>query len=176
MTLDVFIEHPVPWTEDGRGLPIGNLTSQHFANFYLSGLDHFIKECLKIGGYLRYMDDLILFSNEKKILWDAAIRIEAYLRDNLNLDIKKDALLLAPVFQGMPFLGFRIFPGVIRVSRQGWRRFRRKVQHREDSILCGDMDEDQWSRSMASLVGHMKHAHTRNLRAAFFIGKGQKGG
>jgi len=166
--IDVFIDHPVPWTEPGKGIPIGNLTSQHFANFYLSDLDHFIKECLRIKGYARYMDDLVLFDNEKNTLWDAAASIEDYLREQLLLKIKKGSLLLAPVMQGLPFLGYRVFPGVIRISRQGWRRFRRKVRHRNLGFINGLMDEEQWQRSMSSLVGHLQQADTRNLRAAYF--------
>ncbi|MFH1491493.1 MAG: RNA-directed DNA polymerase [Pseudomonadota bacterium] len=166
--LDVFIDCPVPWTENGKGIPIGNLTSQNFANFYLSGLDHFIKEYLRVEGYVRYMDDLVLFADEKETLWDAAERIEGYLGDELRLQIKPGALLLAPVSQGLPFLGLRIFPGVIRISRQGWRRFRRKVGQRDSELISGHLDRDAWARSMASLVGHMQQANTRNLRASFF--------
>jgi len=166
--LDIFIDHPVPWTKIGKGIPIGNLTSQHFANFYLSGLDHFIKEYLRMGGYLRYMDDLVLFSDEKDTLWDAKARIESYLLEELNLRIKKKAMLLAPVFQGLSLLGFRIFPGVIRIDHRGWRRFRRKVRQREDEYMRGEIDNETWSRSMAGLVGYMQQADTRNLRALFF--------
>lgn len=117
--LDVFIGHPVPWTAPGKGIPIGNLTSQHFANFYLTGLDNFIKNCLRIKGYVRYMDDLVLFADEKETLWDAATTIEAYLDKKLHLNIKSGSLLLAPVSQGLAFLGFRIFAGVTRISRHG---------------------------------------------------------
>lgn len=172
--LDVFIDHPVPWTAPGKGIPIGNLTSQHFANFYLTGLDHFIKNCLRIEGHVRYMDDLVLFADEKETLWDAVANIEAYLDKKLNQNIKRGSLLLAPVSQGLAFLGFRIFPGVTRISRQGWRRFRRKVIKRNAQFVRGEFDHEAWHRSMASLVGHMQHADTRNLRASFFKGQGQK--
>jgi len=165
---DVFIDHPVPWTKTGKGIPIGNLTSQHFANFYLSGLDHFIKEYLRIEGYIRYMDDLVLFADEKETLWDAADRIERYLSEKLLLSVKKGSLFLAPVRQGLPFLGFRVFPGIIRISRKGWRRFRRKVQLCDSRLNKGTIDNDKWTRSMASLVGHLKQPDTRNLRASFF--------
>ena len=165
--LDVFIDHPVPWTEAGKGIPIGNLTSQHFANFYLSGLDHYIKEYLRIDGYLRYMDDLVLFADEKDTLWDAYHRVERYLKENLRLSIKAGELLLAPVSQGLPFLGFRIFPGVIRINRKGWRRFRRKVMMRNGQLLKCEIEYEGWHRSVASLVGHMQQANTRNLRASF---------
>ncbi len=69
----------MPWTTPGKGIPIGNLTSQHFANFYLTGLDHFIKNYLRIEGYVRYMDDLVLLADEKETLWGAAANIDAYL-------------------------------------------------------------------------------------------------
>mgnify|MGYP003835745527 FL=1 len=172
---DIFIDHPVPWTRPGKGIPIGNLTSQHFANFYLFGLDHFIKQVLRIKPCIRYMDDLVLFADEKKLLWDAAARIEEYLNDRLELKIKGGSVLLAPVLQGLPFLGVRIFPGVIRASRQGWRRFRRKALRNDRWLATGKMDEDAWGRSMASLVGHLKQADSRNLRASFFKARGGRG-
>ncbi|MBW2431202.1 MAG: group II intron reverse transcriptase domain-containing protein [Deltaproteobacteria bacterium] len=165
--LDVFIDHPVPWTEAGKGIPIGNLTSQHFANFYLSGLDHYIKEYLRIEGYLRYMDDLVLFADEKETLWDAAAGIEGYLEKKLRLKTRSGDVILAPVTQGLPFLGFQIFPGVIRISRKGWRRFRRKMITRNGQYFRGDIDHKDWHRSVASLIGNMQQADTRNLRAPF---------
>ncbi len=166
--IDKIIDHSVPWTKPGKGIPIGNLTSQHFANFYLSGLDHFIKEHFRIEGYLRYMDDMVLFADEKDTLWNAANKIESYLMKKLKLTIKKGSLTLAPVDQGLSFLGFRTFPGVIRASRKGWRRFRRKTIHREKEYLNGEIDYEKFIRSVASLTGYMKQADTRNLRASFF--------
>jgi RNA-directed DNA polymerase len=166
--IDKIVDHSVPWAEPGKGIPIGNLTSQHFANFYLSGLDHFIKEYLRIEGYLRYMDDMVLFADEKETLWDAAGKVESYLMEKLGLTIKKGSLILAPVEQGLSFLGFRIFPGVIRASRKGWRRFRRKTIRRERDYLSGKIDYEAFVRSAASLTGYMKQADTRNLRASFF--------
>ena len=168
--LDIFIDHPVPWTRPGKGIPIGNLTSQHFANFHLSGLDHFIKESLRIEGYVRYMDDMVLWADEKPTLWDAAERIGLYLRERLGLEVKSGSLVVAPVEQGLPFLGFRTFPGVIRIARPGWSRFRRKVQARESALAAGTIDEATWTRSMSSLVGFMRQADTHTLRASFLTG------
>lgn len=166
--MDIFIDHPVPWTETGRGIPIGNLTSQHFANYYLSPLDHFIKESLCIKGYIRYMDDLLLFSNDKTRLWDSADMVHRFLWDKLNSQLKEDATLLAPVSQGVPFLGLRVFPGVGRLSRKGWRRFRKKIMAQEGRLRRGELDAEGFVRSAASMVGHIRHANTRNLRASFF--------
>lgn len=173
--LDIFIDHPVPWTVPGKGIPIGNLTSQHFANFYLSGLDHYIKEQVRIEGYVRYMDDCVLFADEKDTLWDANDRIESCLERELHLKIKEDALVLAPVSQGLSFLGFRIFPGVMRIQRRGWRRFRRKVQRRNEWLVNGAIGDEEWHNSMQSLVGHLRIAATRNLRNVFFKARGKRG-
>ncbi len=134
----------------------------------MSGLDHYIKEYLRIDGYVRYMDDMVLFADEKDTLWDACKRIERYLKENLRLRIKAGGLLLAPVSQGLPFLGFRIFPGVIRINRKGWRRFRSKVIKRDGQLVNSEIDYEGWNRSVASLVGCIQQADTRNLRAAFF--------
>jgi RNA-directed DNA polymerase len=166
--LDVFIDHPVPWTEPGKGIPIGNLTSQHFANFYLSPLDHFIKEILHIKAYARYMDDLLFFSNDKDDLWNVKRKVEYFLNSELSLRLKDGFVLLAPTTQGLPFLGLRLFPGVIRLSRKGWRRFRRKMIIRENLLAEGKLDPDRFVRSVSSMVGHIGHANTRNLRASFF--------
>jgi RNA-directed DNA polymerase len=171
--VDVIVDHQVPWTRPGKGLPIGNLTSQHFANYYLNGLDHCIKEHFRIPGYLRYMDDMVLFADEKETLWDAAGRVDRFLSGKLRLRTKPESVILAPVRQGLSFLGFRIFPGVIRIQRKGWRRFRRRIECRTHDLRTGTIDEDQWSRTMASLVDHLGHAATRNLRASYFKGQGQ---
>ncbi|GAX60889.1 RNA-directed DNA polymerase [Candidatus Scalindua japonica] len=172
--IDTFIDHPVPWTEPGRGIPIGNLTSQHFANFYLSGLDHYVKEQLQIEGYIRYMDDSVLFADEKYTLWDAKNRIESYLSSELGLKLKGNSVIVAPGSQGLSFLGFRIFPGIIRIQRQGWRRFRRKVQRRNEDLANDMLDIEEWTDSMQSMTGHLRNAATRNLRDAFFKGCGRK--
>jgi retron-type reverse transcriptase len=166
--LDAFIDHPVPWTEPGKGIPIGNLTSQYFANFHLSGLDHFIKEYLRIEGYVRYMDDLVLFADEKDTLRQALTQIEAYLEKKLCLKLKQEGTLVAPVSQGLTFVGFRVFPGVTRMARRGWRRFRRKVLAVDGGLAMDAIDDETWRRSTASLVGHLRQAQTRNLRAPFF--------
>jgi hypothetical protein len=115
------------------------------------------------------MDDMVLLADEKETLWDAADRIKQYLKETLRLQIKAGGgMLFAPVSQGLPFLGFRIFPGVIRTNRKGWRRFRRKVIKRDGQLVNSEIDYEGWHRSVASLVGHMQQADTRNLRARFF--------
>lgn len=172
--IDLFIDNPVPWTDDRKGIPIGNLTSQHFANFYLSGLDHFIKEYLNIGGYIRYMDDFVLFADEKSTLWDAAKRIDGYIKSKLKLQFKSEAVLLSPVCNGLRFLGFMIFPNVVRLIHPNVNRFKRKVKMCNDKMLNGSIEYEEWSRIMACLIGFVKHANTLNLRKDVFKGQRYK--
>jgi retron-type reverse transcriptase len=169
--LGAIIDQQVPWTEAGKGIPIGNLTSQHFANLYLDPLDHFVKETLRVKGCVRYMDDVVLFADEKGFLWDALAQVERFLRERLLLSVKEGSSVLAPAGEGLSFLGLRIFPGVVRIQRRGWRRFRRKAIERERTFAAGEIDEETFVRSMASLTGHLRHAATRNLRASFFVGR-----
>ena len=165
---DIIIDHQVPWTEEGRGIPIGNLTSQHFANLYLDQVDHFIKDVLGIKGYVRYMDDMVLFGNEKSELWDAFGEIDRFLYESLRLSVKTQSVILYPNFEGISFLGFRVFPGVLRIDRRGWKRFRYKFIKKHRAFEKGLIDYITLIRSSSALVGHVSFADSRNLRSMFF--------
>ncbi len=162
--LNRIIEHAPPAAELGRGLPIGNLTSQHFANLYLGELDHYLKDRLRIKGFLRYMDDVLLFADDKPALhlWLADIR--RFLQENLQLALKEKATLLAPITEGVPFLGFRIYPKVIRLNPRSLRRFRRRVRGREKAYRAGRLSMEDLATSSASLFAHVAHADTWHLR------------
>ncbi len=164
--LERIIDHAPPDTEPGKGLPIGNLTSQHFANQYLGELDHHLKERRRIKGYLRYMDDLLLFGHDKPALhlWLADLR--RFLRENLRLELKESATQLAPVTEGIPFLGFRIYPGVIRLNPRNLRRFRRQVRGLERAYRSGRLSMEDLCQSNAGLFAHVAHADTLHLRRA----------
>lgn len=120
-----FVDHGAPGSPEGKGQPIGNLTSQHFANFYLTPADHRILGLSGIQGYCRYMDDMILFANEKETAWEWTRVLKPYFDDVLKLQLKKAVTLVAPIREGIPFLGFRIWPHLIRMDGQRVRRFRR---------------------------------------------------
>ncbi len=99
-------------------MPIGNLTSQYCANLYLGVLDHFVKERLRLKGYVRYMDDFLVLTDDKPLLHTTLATIRAFLRDTLLLDLKDEVVRVAPVTQGVSFVGFHIFPGLVRVERR----------------------------------------------------------
>jgi len=166
--LDRIIEKPVPESAPGKGMPIGNLTSQHFANFYVSGFDHFLKEQLRVKGYVRYMDDFLIFSNDKEELRAAVAAARTYLQEKLFLELKDERLWLAPVSLGFEFLGFRVFPNLLRVDRRKWQRFKRKVRAIEAAYLAGEISEDEMAIRLTSMVSHVAHADTLMARRKLF--------
>lgn len=151
-----------------KGIPIGSLTSQHFANFYLDKLDHYIKESLGVSGYLRYMDDFILFGNQKEELHVFKSKISRFLEEELHLQLKEKACLLAPCMSGVPFLGFRLFPGLIRLKQENKRRSLRKLKKRNREYGKGKIDEAKYARSLMSITEHLKTANSYHLRRDVF--------
>jgi retron-type reverse transcriptase len=162
---DRIIEHGAPGSSAGRGLPIGNLTSQHFANLYLGPLDHFVKERLGVRGYVRYMDDMLLFADDRASLRRWRREIERFAAGELRLDIKTEATVLAPVLGGVPFLGMRLWPGVARLGAGGRNRLARRLRVLQRQLAECEIEEETAVRSAASLVGWAAGADTARLRA-----------
>ncbi len=150
-----------------RGLPIGNLTSQFFANIYLNGFDHFIKEHLKAAKYVRYVDDFALFSDDWEFLAEARVAIENYLAQ-LRLKIHPVKSQLFETRHGANFLGFRILPDRIRVRTENLRRARRRLRRMQRDYAQGKMREQEVSQSIQSWVAHLEHGDTWKLRQQIF--------
>jgi len=160
------IANPEPGLPPGKGLPIGNLTSQFFANVYLDKVDHFAREECRVPGYVRYMDDIVLFGPDKNGLWEHLECIRNVLEQQLLLTIKPGSVVLATRLQGLPFLGFRVFPGTIRVLRPNWRRFQRNLLVRLDAFRTGSLSQTELENSVRSIYGYLDIGNTRNLRIA----------
>jgi len=154
--IEVIVRHPVPGLPDGRGLPIGNLTSQWFANFYLSGLDHYAKEGLGAPGYVRYMDDIVLFAGGKAEIWRLHNGVCGWIAEERLLEVKGERTVVAPVTEGLAFLGLRIFPGGWRFQRARLLRTRRKFRLRERQWLAGEIDGTQLARCAAAAEGGVR--------------------
>ncbi|MBU1896166.1 reverse transcriptase/maturase family protein [Myxococcota bacterium] len=159
---DRFIFMGAPGSQPGEGLPIGNLTSQHFANLYLTPLDRFIKQGLQVRGYVRYMDDMLLFGPDKATLkgWRAAV--EGFVTEHLHLRLRPQAERLGPVRNGVPFLGFRIWPQLIRLDGARSRRVRRRLK------LLSRLPPHEANPRLESLLSWMAVADTTLLRRAIF--------
>jgi retron-type reverse transcriptase len=142
----------------GKGLPIGNLTSRHFANFYLGYLDHFVKDELGCRAYVRYMDDFRLWADSKEELKTMRVRVEQFLSARLKLEFKESATRLAYSVYGMPFLGFRLFPHTIRLKRESLRRFASKVKRYDHLVRHGRINQGKAARAVESIYSFVKTA------------------
>ncbi len=147
-----------------KGLPIGNLTSQFFANIYLDKLDHFVKEDLKIRYYIRYMDDFVFFENDKEKLKEILFIINNYLRKNLKLGLKEKATFINTRLNGLPFLGMRIFPNNIRIKKENVNRIVKKINLRRYQFLNSKISEKKYIQSLNSIYSFLRFADTYNLR------------
>jgi hypothetical protein len=123
----------------GSGLPIGSLTSQHLANFYLGWFDRFVKETLRVRGYVRYMDDMILWDNDSASLKTIEVRCGEFLGEVLSLELKP--VTLQRTSTGVNFLGCRIWPTHVGLSRRSKRRWRRRVRDLERAARLGLIGE-----------------------------------
>lgn len=165
--LDEIIEAGAPGSPPGKGLPIGNLTSQHFANLYLGPLDHFAKEQLRVPGYCRYMDDILLFGPDRATLRRWRREVDAFAGARLALELKHEVTRLAPVSDGVPFLGFRVWPRLIRFDARRARRLRAKLGATERGRRAGAVDPEGARRSTESLLGWARHGDKQRFVASF---------
>lgn len=135
----------------GQGIPIGSLTSQHLANFYLGWLDRFVKETLRIPGYVRYMDDMALWAEDAARLQDALAACRAFLDRELDLELKA-----CPygnrTEHGMDFLGCRVYRHHITLNRRSRVRFRRTLARLERKFLSGQIGEAELQQRATALV------------------------
>jgi RNA-directed DNA polymerase len=148
-----------------RGLPIGNLTSQFWANIYLNRLDHFIKRELKCRAYLRYVDDMLLFSDNLEELHSWRSAIIAFLA-NLRLTIHENSAQPRPCRVGVPFLGFQVFPDHRRLKRRKAVHARRRLKALAAQYQAGEVDEKKVKACVQSWVSHAAHGDTQGLRRA----------
>ncbi len=145
-----------------RGLPIGNLTSQLFANYYLSGLDRFIKEKLKCGKYLRYMDDCLVFSGAKSELTHAKIEIDGYLAVR-RLVLHPQKTQIFPQKNGVSFLGFHLYPHSKRILRSNLQRFKQRMKKQSIRMRNGDADMHNVLCSLNAWLGYADKRRNKQL-------------
>jgi RNA-directed DNA polymerase len=161
--------------ERRKGLPIGNLTSQFFANLYLSPFDHFVKEQLSVKKYLRYVDDFALFSDDRAFLAEARIAIEEYL-SGLRLKIHPIKSQLSATRHGANFVGFRVLPTGdgfpravhIRVRSRNLRRARERLRQMQDAYTAGELSLEALIQRLRSWEAHLLHGDTYHLRRDIF--------
>ena len=160
---------------DGRGLPIGSLTSQHFANFYLDPLDRYLSGGSLRGRsqafsvlasrckYIRYMDDFVFWSNQKEDLIALRRHLVDFIHNELDLEFKQEPFINRTIL-GMDFLGMRIFPNAVRLSRQSRVRYQRKMKAYDSFYLKGVWDDNEYQARITALTAFTDQAQSRAWR------------
>lgn len=147
-----------------RGLPLGNLTSQFFANVYLDPLDHWATEVMRVP-YLRYVDDIALFANDVSILHEVQARMSQWLAGR-RLRLHPLKTQIQPTAEPSPFLGYELAPGSRRLVAANVARFRQRLDALRLAWHAGEVDDATVRQSISAWVAHAQHAHTVGLRRA----------
>lgn len=149
--------------ERRRGLPLGNQTSQFFANVLLDPLDHFVEQELRPGAYARYVDDFLLFGTDRAQLEEMRREIERFL-GGLRLRIHPRKSRVVRTAAGVTFLGWRLFPGRARLVRGNVVAFRKRLGKLQEGYRRRELAWDDVHQRIASWVGHARHGETWRLR------------
>lgn len=145
----------------GYNVPIGNYTSQWFGNLYLNELDQHLKQDLHVKYYIRYCDDFIILHKDKKYLGDIAEHIKHFLKDELDLRLSKSTVY--PVSQGIDFLGYRHFYDYILIRKSTSKRFKKRLNQLPYLYQHGQITEEQYRSSLASMRGWLKWCNGHNF-------------
>lgn len=139
--------------DSAPGVPIGNYSSQYFANVFLSDFDHWIKEQLGVRYYFRYCDDLVLLGSDKEVLHHLRVKISERLTE-MHLDLKRNWQVFPVDARGIDFLGYRFFHGYTLVRKSIVQKFKKKLKRSE-------------AKSIAAYNGWFVWADTYNLRSKY---------
>lgn len=147
----------------GKGIPLGNLTSQVFANIYLNGLDQFIKHTLMIKYYLRYADDFLIISTKKEELETYIKLISAFLEEKLKLELHPRKIIFRNLYWGIDFLGYIVLPYYILPRTKTKRRIFKKIERTIQSYKKEEISCETLHQSIQSYLGYLSHANTYKL-------------
>lgn len=146
----------------GYGLPIGNLTSQYFANYYMAYADHYVREQLHIPAYIRYMDDMVLWHWNKNELLNITNQLTVYIEKILNMSLRP--ICLNSTDKGVPFLGYVLFPSEVRLNKRSKKRFCTKMKEYTDKVDKGTWSATEYALHINPLIAFTRFANARNLR------------
>lgn len=152
-------------TQDGKGLPIGNLTSQYFANHYLSIADHYIKEKLHAIAYVRYMDDMVIWEEDKQSLLKIGSAFQSFIETELSLSLKPFCLNSSD--KGLPFLGYQLKPKTVLLNNSSRKRYIAKLKQYTYKLNRAEWNQTEYQAHVLPLIAFAKHANTFNLRTKY---------
>lgn len=149
-----------------KGLPLGNVTSQLFANIYLHELDHFVKHALRFRFYLRYCDDFILLSPDENTLKSLLPIFRAFLQTHLQLELHPQKVILRKLSQGIDFVGYVLFAKYLLVRTKTKQRMKKRLRKIYADFLQGKISPDSMDQRLQSYLGILSHAHQFTLSQA----------
>jgi len=148
-----------------KGLPLGNITSQLFANIYLNELDYFIKHNLRIKYYIRYCDDFVILEKDKKLLETLYFqKIDNFLKEKLKLSLHPDKINIKKYHQGIDFLGYVSFPYHKILRKNTKKRMFKRIKQKISKLKQGDISEESFNQTIQSYLGILKHCNGYKLK------------
>ena len=144
-------------------MPIGNLTSQLFANIYMNKLDQFVKHTLRVKYYARYTDDFVIVSEDRKYLESLIPKISKFLHTQLTLSLHPNKVFIRKYRQGVDFLGYVALPRHIRVRQNTERRIFKKLRERVKGFKTGSVTKISLFSSLKSYLGVLSHADAHEV-------------
>lgn len=150
-----------------KGLPIGNYTSQLFANIYLNEVDQYVKHNLKIKYHFRYLDDSVLFVKTKEEAKSNLKKIKEFMEENLGLELN-DKTQIFKSKQGVNFCGYKINEYRLKIRDRGKRKLKNKIKELKYKIKIGEIDSKEAKKYLAGHVGYIHYADSYNLSEKLF--------
>jgi len=148
----------------GKGMPLGNLTSQFFANVYLNELDQFVKHKLRAKYYIRYVDDFVILHQSKNILIKYQKEIEQFLQTNLELQLHPEKSQILKLEKGVSFLGFRIFYHHKLINKKNIRKFEKKLTRTRYLYKRGKIDREKAIEKFEGWLAYITQANTHKYK------------
>lgn len=155
--------------EKGKGMPLGNLTSQFFANVYLNELDYYVKHNLKAKYYIRYVDDFVILNKSKEMLQEHQEKINYFLKTKLNLELHPDKSRIFSLYQGTDFLGIKIFSYYKSIKKRNINKFQKKIKSLYLEYKDGLIPYDKVYNTFEGWCAYIKNSDSYNLRKEFTI-------
>ena len=153
--------------EGEKGLPLGNVTSQDFANIYLNEIDQFCKRYLGLKWYVRYMDDICIIVKDRETARDVLAKIRTYVKDHLDLELNEKTHIY-PLAQGINTLGFRIHTTHLEVRNSSKTAMKRRIKKIDEKVQSGRLAKKQAQQSVNAWLGHARHSNSYNLAKKIF--------
>lgn len=153
--------------EGEKGLPLGNVTSQDFANIYLNEVDQFCKRYLGLKWYVRYMDDICIIVKDREIARNVLAKIRTYVKDHLDLELNEKTHIY-PLAQGINTLGFRIHTTHLEVRNSSKAAMKRRIKKIDEKVQSGRLTKKQAQQYVNAWLGHARHSNSYNLAKKIF--------